>query len=81
MKEWREHWYTRAVVWMLIGAPFALAAAVLENVVGWSAGGYVMGFASGVVIATIDGRYGIHVAAQEPSEEPRHTDLKNRSGT
>jgi hypothetical protein len=29
--KWRERWYTRALVWMLIGTPFALAAAVLEE--------------------------------------------------
>lgn len=52
--KWREHWYTRTAVWMLIGTPFALANSVLDNAFGWSHLGYILGFVSGVVICTVD---------------------------
>ena len=54
MKQWRQHWYTRAIVWMALAAPFAVANSVLDNALGWSHLGYILGFVSGVVICTVD---------------------------
>lgn len=53
--KWREHWYTRVLVWIFIGAPFAITASVLEQRWGWSSAEYACGFAAGVTVSVIDG--------------------------